>query len=87
MLPYLRDSRAGSLERDCSCLVRFSAAFLYIIWTGLELELKLEDIRGIARILLKGVLNLVSLTKPFLQLVGCIVLTSLATLSAFSLET
>ena len=43
--------------------------------------------RGVARILLKGVLNLVSLTKPFLQLVGCIVLTSLATLSAFSLET
>ena len=43
--------------------------------------------RGVARILLKGVLNLVLLTKPFFQLVGCIVLTSLATLSAFSLET
>ena len=43
--------------------------------------------RGVARILLKGVLNLVSPTKPFLQLVGCIVLTSLANLSAFSLET
>ena len=35
--------------------------------------------RGVARILLKGVLNLVSLTRPFLQLVGCIMLTSLAT--------
>ena len=43
--------------------------------------------RGVAMILLKGVLNLVSLTRPFLQLVGCIVLTSLATLTAFSLET
>ena len=29
--------------------------------------------RGVARILLKRVLNLVSLTKPFLQLVRCIV--------------
>ena len=36
-------------------------------------------LRGVARILLKGVLNLVSLTRPFLQLVGCIMLTSLAT--------
>ena len=45
------------------------------------------EARGVARILLKGVLNLVSLTRPFLQLVGCIVLTSLATLTAFSLET
>ena len=43
--------------------------------------------RGVARIVLKGVLNLVSLTSPFLQLIRCIVLTSLATLSAFSLET
>ena len=43
--------------------------------------------RGVARILLKGVLNLVSLIRPFLQLVGCSVLSSLATLSAFSLET
>ena len=43
--------------------------------------------RGVARIFLKGVLNLVSLTSPFLQLIGCIVLTSLATLSAFSVET
>ena len=49
---------------------------------------KVKAIRGVARILLKGVLNLVSLTRPlFLLLVGCIVLTSLATLSAFSLET
>ena len=49
----------------------------------------IDDIhRGVARILLKGVLNLVSLTRPlFLLLVGYIVLTSLATLSAFSLET
>ena len=47
-----------------------------------------EEARGVARILLKGVLNLVSLTRPlFLLLVGCIVLTSLAILSAFSLET
>ena len=44
------------------------------------------DFRGMARILLKGVLNLVSLIRPFLQLVGCSVLSSLATLSAFSLE-
>ena len=43
--------------------------------------------RGVARIFLKGVLSLVSLARPFLQLVRCIVLTSLATLSAFSLET
>ena len=47
-----------------------------------------KECRGVARILLKGVLNLVALTRPlFLLLVGCIVLTSLATLSAFSLET
>ena len=51
-------------------------------------ELFMTQHRGVARILLKGVLNLVSLTRPlFLLLVGCIVLTSLATLSAFSLET
>ena len=43
--------------------------------------------RGVARIFLKGVLSLVSLARPFLQLVRCIVLASLATLSAFSLET
>ena len=36
--------------------------------------------RGVARIFLKGVLSLVSLARQFLQLVGCIVLTSLATL-------
>ena len=51
------------------------------------IEKKSMDIRGVARIFLKGVLNLVSLARPFLQLVRCIVLTSLATLSAFSLET
>ena len=45
------------------------------------------DTRGVARIFLKGVLSLVSLARPFLQLVRCIVLTSLATLSTFSLET
>ena len=43
--------------------------------------------RGVARIFLKGVFNLVSLTSPFLQTIGCIVLALLATLSAFSLET
>ena len=43
--------------------------------------------RGVARIFLKGVLSLASLARPFLQLVRCIVLASLATLSAFSLET
>ena len=43
--------------------------------------------RGVARIFLKGVLSLVSLARLFLQLVRCIVLASLATLSAFSLET
>ena len=38
-------------------------------------------IRGVARIFLKGVLSLVSLARPFLQLVRCIVLASLATLN------
>ena len=37
------------------------------------------DGRGVARIFLKGVLSLVSLARPFLQLVRCIVLASLAT--------
>ena len=35
---------------------------------------------------LKGVIRLVSLSRTFLQLVRCIMLTSLATLSAFSSE-
>ena len=42
--------------------------------------LKWASGRGVARIFLKGVLNLVSLARPFLQLVRCIVLTSLASL-------
>ena len=42
--------------------------------------------RGVARIFLKGVLSLVSLARPFLQLVRCIVLTSPTTLN-ISLET
>ena len=43
--------------------------------------------RGVARIFLKGVLSLVPLTRPFLQLVRCIVVTSSVTLSDISLET
>ena len=59
------------------------------VWAcvGRKARAVLDASRGVARILLKGVLNLVSLTRPFFQLVGCIVLTSLATLTAFSLET
>ena len=50
------------------------------------LEMSMRS-RGVARIFLKGVLSLDSLARPFLQLFRCIVLTSLATLSAFNMET
>ena len=38
---------ARTVERDCSCLVRFSTNFLCRIWTNLVRELKLEGLSAL----------------------------------------